>query len=789
MSIYDAVADQTIAGRAQGRPIEGNVIFLGGPLFFLQGLRAAFQKRLGLSPGQALFPPDAEIFVAKGAAFSASGRQPLMMEEIRSRIANADLTGGVVIGEPLFHDGKEYQAFLLRHKDFAVRRKNLSDYEGSAYLGIDAGSTTTKMVLLADDGSLLYSNYEANHGLPIEAIVRDLREIYAKMRPGFRIAASAVTGYGEDLIRSSVRADYGIVETVAHFKAARYFEPDVDFVLDIGGQDIKCFRVRNGAIDSIMLNEACSSGCGSFLQSFANALGYEVADFAKLGLFATHPVELGSRCTVFMNSSVKEAQRDGATLADISAGLSKSVVKNALYKVIRVNSFSELGSKIVCQGGTFLNDAVLRAFEMEIGHEVLRPSIAGLMGAFGAALYAKERGGQGNLITKDELERFAYSSRHFVCQGCTTHCNLTLLSFPDHRHYVSGNRCDKPEGRKDVSVKLDIYPYKKERLLSLRPQPSNPHSLVGLPLALVMYEQLPLWDVFFKELGFAAIVSPFSSRELYREGQSAIPSDTVCYPAKLKHGHVRNLFSQGADFVFYPSESYNIDEKRGDNHFNCPVLAYYGELIRQNGEKDRFLDPFIDLNHPRMAAKALAKALKPWGVGEKEAERALMEGLKALKEYRDDVMRKGAEILSDARSEGKRTVILAGRPYHLDPEVSHGLDEILASLGFAVITEDSISCLGRQKLRPDVLNQWTYHARLYDAAAFAAAEKDVELVQLVSFGCGVDAITSDEVRSILEKKGKLYTQLKIDEISNLGAARIRLRSLKAALDERDMEIK
>ena len=786
LSIFYAVADQTIAGLAQGREIKGDVLFLGGPLFFLKGLRRAFMDRLKLSQEHAFFPEDASTFMAKGAALYARRRDEVMeLKEVKNKLLNAETAGQIITGDRLFTDEKDFEAFLKRHKDFDVKTADLKTYSGKAYLGIDEGSTTTKIVLLSEDNRILYSHYEPNNGLPIEKIVAQIKTIYRLGTKDLKIEGSAVTGYGEELINNSLKVDYGLVETVAHFKAAKFFEPKVDFIIDIGGQDIKCFRIRNGAIDSIMLNEACSSGCGSFLSSFASALGYGVEEFSKLGLYAKNPVELGSRCTVFMNSSVKEAQRDGATIEDISAGLSRSVIKNALYKVIRVRNFTELGERIVCQGGTFLNNAVLRCFEMEIGHEVIRPSIAGLMGAFGAALYAKEKGGKGGLISLEDLNNFTYTTAHTNCQQCTSHCNLTILRFPQGGAYISGNKCEKGEGKPKASHSLDIYHYKRKRLLQRYPDKEATKGKVGLPFTLAMYEQLPLWDAFFKELGFAVELSPISTRSLYRRGQKTIPSDTACYPAKIMHGHIDYLLEQNVDFIFYPSESYNINEKRGDNYYNCPVVAYYGELLKRNDTRlsdDNFLDPFVDLNNDKKTIETLYDALKKHGISKKEVARAFKIGLDEEIKYRSDVKAKGAEIIKTARENHQEMIVLVGRPYHVDREINHGVDKLLDGMGVAVLSEDCFDYnTEREKLH--VLNQWTYHARLYDAANFVKTQKDMEIVHLVSFGCGVDAITSDEVRRILEESGRLYTQIKIDEINNLGAVRIRLRSLVAAVED------
>ena len=786
LSIFYAVADQTIAGLAQGRDIEGNILFLGGPLSFMKQLRLAFASRLHLKDEQMLAPEDASIFVAKGAAvFAKKSAETTSLSELIHKISSAKVGGDILTGDALFKDEDDYQAFLKRHEDFDIVYATLEDYSGKAYLGVDAGSTTTKVVLLGENNQILFSSYSSNKGLPMENVIEQLKYIYQYKRKDCQIVSSAVTGYGEELLKNALGISYGLVETVAHFKAARYYCPDVNFVLDIGGQDIKCFKIRGGAIDSIMLNEACSSGCGSFLQTFAESLGYGIEEFSKLGYYADHPVELGSRCTVFMNSSVKQAQREGASVGDISAGLSRSVVKNALYKVIRVRNAEELGKKIVVQGGTFLNNAVLRSFEMEIGREVIRPSIAGLMGAFGAALYAKEQPESMTLLGPSEVKTFSYEQTHMICKGCTAHCSLAILKFSNGKRFISGNKCDKPEGKKTGSDEYDIEAYKRKRLLQLASAKGH-RGVIGLPLALIMHEQLPLWDTFFKELGFETVISPYSTRQLYLQGQHTIPSDTACYPAKLFHGHVDYLLQKGVDFIFYPSESYNVDEHRGDNHFNCPVVAYYGELLRHNDKRlntENFRDPFLELESIKDSVKSLYDCLKDKGVTKKEIQSALAKGVEALHQYRADVKAKGLSIIEEARKQGKTIVVLAGRPYHNDPEVNHGIDKLLDGMNVAVLSEDAVP-VEEAKTRTKVLNQWTYHARLYDAASYVSKQNDMELVQLVSFGCGVDAVTTDETRRILEEQGKLYTQIKIDEINNLGAVKIRLRSLLAAVEER-----
>ncbi|MBO5529296.1 MAG: 2-hydroxyacyl-CoA dehydratase [Bacilli bacterium] len=787
-SIFYAVADQTIAGLAQGREIKGNVLFLGGPLHFLPALREAFRDRLGLDEEHAFAPKEAPLFVAIGAgrAAKAISQEPISLSKLITQIHDAKVGDEAVRGAPLFHNEKEYQDFLLRHKDVNLVRRNIQDYEGPAYLGIDEGSTTTKLVLLSKDNEILYQHYQPNEGLPLDNLLIKLKEIYAMKNPRCEIVASAVTGYGEELIKSAFGVDYGLVETLAHLKAASYFEPDVEFILDIGGQDIKCFKVNHGVIDSIMLNEACSSGCGSFLSSLATSLGYDLREFVKLGYYGKAPVELGSRCTVFMNSSIKQAQREGAGIEDISAGLARSIVKNALYKVIRVSKAEDLGHKIVVQGGTFLNDAVLRAFEQEIGFEVIRPSIAGLMGAFGAALYAKEKGEGHGLLSKEELDSFSYKSQHLTCRGCTAHCSLSLLRFPGGKKFISGNKCGKPEGKKDTSGVDNIFAWKRDYLTQKVDAPAKPIGKVGLPLALCMYEQLPLWKTFFRQLGFEVVVSPFSTRAMYRAGQKSIPSDTACYPAKLFHGHVDYLLQQGVDFIFYPSESYNVNENRGDNHFHCPVVAYYGELLKRNDTRlnDKvFRDPFLLVDDVKPSVKTLLEALKDYPLGKKEVEKAFVAGYQAMMDYREATKKEADAIIVRAKEAGKRLIVLCGRSYHIDPEVSHGIDQLLTSMNVALLSEDSLRF--GEKIRPHVLNQWTYHARLFDAANYVAGHPEMELVQLVSFGCGVDAITTDEVREILESKGRLYTQIKIDEIQNLGAVKIRLRSLLGALEERE----
>ena len=791
-SIYQAVVNQTIAGLAQGRRIEGKVMFLGGPLYYCRGLRERFQETLKLNDENAVFPEYARFAVALGACiYAAQAGEQYDYERLTQAIRGSIGKGGARTNRlhPLFESEADYEAFRERHSRANVLEAPIEAYRGRAWLGIDCGSTTTKLVLIAEDKSILYSYYASNQGNPVERVRMQLGEIYTRCGDRIEICGCAVTGYGEDLIRSAFCADEGLVETIAHFTSARHFRPDVDFILDVGGQDIKCFKIRTGAIDSIMLNEACSSGCGSFIETFARSMGRSAAEFAACGLKSKAPVDLGTRCTVFMNSSVKQSQKDGATIEDISAGLSMSVVRNALYKVIRANSPEELGRNIVVQGGTFLNDAVLRAFEMEMGVQVIRPSIAGLMGAYGAALHAM-RFEKSSLISPEALARFSHEARSAVCKGCTNHCHLTINIFPDGRKFISGNQCQKGAGAQKRDDELpNMHAFKRGMLEELRGQGRpGPRGKIGLPLALGMFELAPLWHETFTRLGFEVVMSPLSTRRTYEKGQFSIPSDTACYPAKILHGHIEELIEEGVERIFYPCLSYNVDEHASDNHYNCPVVAYYAELLHGNMEslqKVDFLYPYLSVESPRALAETLHRALEQHGLhfNRREVRAAVDAGFAAYDAWMARIHAEGERCLAFARENGLRVMILAGRPYHVDPEIGHGIDKLAASLGFVVVSEDGVYQLEpKQNVR--VLNQWTYHSRLYRAARYAAEHEDTELVQLVSFGCGIDAITTDEVRSILEEGGKLYTQIKIDEITNLGAVRIRLRSLLGALEER-----
>ena len=791
-SILYAVVNQTVAGLAQGREIAGKVVYLGGPMTFLSELRVAFDKTLGIT---GICPENSLYFVALGAAFAADGNETTLAEII-NRIAHYTAKEEYRACPPLFKDKADYEAFTKRHLNAGVKvRDTLEDGE-PVYIGIDAGSTTVKAVVTDKDGNIVCSRYMSNSGNPVPLMREFLLEVYTRF-PQAKICACAATGYGEDIIKNAFSVDYGIVETMAHFYAARAFNPKVDFIIDIGGQDIKCFKVENGVIDDIFLNEACSSGCGSFLQTFAGALGYSIEDFAKLGLFADRPVDLGSRCTVFMNSSVKQAQKDGATVENISAGLSISVVKNALYKVIRAVDSKAIGREIVVQGGTFLNDAVLRAFEQEIGHDVIRPTIAGLMGAYGAALYAHEKAQAAGkatelstLLSKEALEEFTHSVKAIPCRGCSNSCKLTVNTFSGGRKFISGNRCEKPvTGVKSTEAQYNMFE-EKRKLLARYTYKDTGKPVIGIPMGLNMYELLPFWYKFFTTLGYDVKTSPASNRQLYLKGQHTIPSDTACFPAKLMHGHVEALLDEGVDAVFYPCMTYNFDENLGDNHYNCPVVAYYPEVISSNIQKLKdtvFIGDYVGLHRrhdfPGKMYEILRRHFPNGTFTKKDVKKASDAAYAEYDLYMRAVRAIGDKFLALAEEQHKPVIVLAGRPYHVDPEINHGIDGLICDCGAVVVTEDAVACK-EKKFPTKVLNQWTYHSRLYAAAKYVVdrADKRVNLIQLVSFGCGVDAITTDEVRGILHDGGKIYTQLKIDEITNLGAVRIRLRSLFAALD-------
>ena len=784
-SIFKSVVNQTIGGLAQGREIKGNIVYLGGPLTFIPELRNSFDESLEL---KGTCPENSLFYVALGSALCASKKYKL--DDVLSLFEESKASGNYAFNEPLFSSEEELEAFRKRHALAKVDILPLEGYKDNLYLGVDSGSTTLKVVLIDDNENIRYTKYLPNQGKPLIVFKDILKEIY-EINPDTKIKGACSTGYGEDLIKNAFSLDYGIVETMAHFKAAKHFNNNVDFIIDIGGQDIKCFKIENGVISNIFLNEACSSGCGSFLQTFSNALGYNIEDFSKLGLLAKKPVDLGSRCTVFMNSSVKQAQKDGATIDNISAGLSMSVVKNAIYKVIRVADPSELGKNIVVQGGTFYNEAVLRAFEKELNLNVTRPNIAGLAGAYGSALQAKElKLEKSSIISLDEINSFTFKTVSFNCNGCNNHCALTMNTFNNGSKFISGNKCEKPITKKSQSDEYNLYKIIQNKLMSYEPK-AGKRGTIALPLVLNNYELLPFWYTFFTELGFEVHNSGFSSPSLYHKGQHTIPSDTACYPAKLVHGHIEKLIDDGYKVIFYPCMSYNIDEGISQNHYNCPIVAYYPETIINNVEKLKninFIRDYLSLHDKKQFNKKILEILnyRIGGFSKKEIQQASKKAYEEYDNYLKYIREQGQIIISKARKEGKRIFVLAGRPYHVDPEVNHGIDKLILGFNCAVITEDSISHLNK-KFATNVLNQWTYHARLYSAAKFASDNEDVNLIQLVSFGCGLDAITTDETKKLLESNGKIYTQIKIDEITNLGAVKIRIRSLLAALEGKERE--
>lgn len=785
-SIFTAVVNQTIAGLAQGREINGQVVYLGGPLTFFSQLRESFDYILGLN---GICPDNSLYYVAIGAAF-ADISQSTDLDTTIEKIKNYKSEAGYTSSMTLFESDSDYDEFKIRHSMDKVEYNKPDNYYGDAYLGIDAGSTTVKLTIIDTNEEILYSKYMPNSGNPVPIIKEQLIEFYERY-PNINIKSSAVTGYGEDIIRNAFKVDFGIVETIAHYTAARKFKPDVDFIIDIGGQDIKCFKIRNGVIDNIFLNEACSSGCGSFLQTFAGALGYSISDFAQLGINADRPVDLGSRCTVFMNSSVKQAQKDGASIENISAGLSISVVKNAIYKVIRASSAESLGKNIVVQGGTFLNDVVLRAFEKEIKRDVIRPNISGLMGAYGAALYAKSNEKEvSSLLSLDNLYKFTHTAKVVTCKFCNNHCRLTVNTFDSNRKFIGGNRCEKPLQHKSSKPKYNLFDYKLSLLEEYKPVKGN-RGRIGLPMGLNMYELLPFWHTLFTSLGFEVITSPLSNRELYLKGQHTIPSDTVCFPAKLMHGHIEYLLEDDIETIFYPCLTYNINEEKGDNHYNCPVVAYYPEVIKANVEaldKVKFIYDYLGIHRSKDFTKKIHKILSDNfnNISLSEVKIAVRKAFEEYELYLKKIREMGINYIRLAEENDMQIIVLSGRPYHIDPEINHGIAKLITEFDVAVVTEDSISHL-IEKFPTDVLNQWTYHARLYAAAKYIKDRPDMNMIQLVSFGCGLDAITTDEVQHILESEDKIYTQIKIDEITNLGAVKIRIRSLLAAIEQRREE--
>lgn len=794
-SIFQAVVNQTISGLACGKPIRGHVAFLGGPLHFLPQLKQAFIRTLKLDEEHIIAPEHSHLFAAIGSALNHKPEVTMELKGILQKLSSdIHMEFEVERMEPLFADHADYERFQKRHEKHHVITEDLSTYQGNCYLGIDAGSTTTKVALVGEDGSLLYSFYSSNNGNPLATATLALKEIHELLPEQAHIVHSCSTGYGEALLKSAFMLDEGEVETVAHYYAAAFFNPEVDCILDIGGQDMKCIKIKNQTVDSVQLNEACSSGCGSFIETFANSLNYSVEEFAQAALFAKHPIDLGTRCTVFMNSKVKQAQKEGADVSDISAGLAYSVIKNALFKVIKVSDARDLGKHIVVQGGTFYNDAVLRSFEKISGCEAVRPDIAGIMGAFGAALIARERyedNPQTTMLSIEEIQFLEVETKLSRCQGCTNHCLLTINRFSGNRSFITGNRCEKGLGKEKNKEQIpNLFEYKNKRLFDYEPlsEEEAVRGTVGIPRVLNMYEDYPFWAVFFRTLKFRTLLSPQSTRKIYELGIESIPSESECYPAKLAHGHISWLIQHQADFIFYPCIPYERNEfPDAVNHYNCPIVTSYAENIKNNVDEItsgqvRFLNPFMSFASIEVLAEQLKQVFaKEFSISAQEVQSAVDAGWKELAAMRAEMKRKGEETLQYMEEHGRRGIVLAGRPYHIDPEINHGIPELITSYGIAVLTEDSVSHLEKVERPLMVMDQWMYHSRLYAAANFVKTRQDLDLIQLNSFGCGLDAVTTDQVNDILSKSGKIYTCLKIDEVNNLGAARIRIRSLLSAL--------
>ncbi|WP_461206506.1 acyl-CoA dehydratase activase-related protein [Clostridium sp. DL1XJH146] len=798
-SIFQAVVNQTISGLACGKQIRGNIAFLGGPLSFLSELRLRFKETLKLENSQIIFPKDAKLFVAIGAALLSEEENPIYFEELFDRIINIknQKSNEVQRLRPLFKDEKEYDDFTNRHNQNRVKRGSLEEYNGNAYLGIDAGSTTTKIALIGEEGELLYSYYGSNEGSPLKVVIKVLKELYLKLPKRVKIVKTTVTGYGEGIIKTALKVDVGEIETMAHYKAANFFLPGVESILDIGGQDMKFMRVNNGIIEDILLNEACSSGCGSFIETFAKSLDMSTPEFAKEAIFSKEPIDLGSRCTVFMNSRVKQAQKEGATVGDISSGLSYSVIKNAIYKVIKMRKADEIGSKVIVQGGTFYNDAILKSFELIADMEVIRPDIAGLMGAFGAALISKERyieGEQTTILPLEQLECFEAKTTLQRCGKCGNNCLLTINTFNDNRKFISGNRCERGKGITSGKKEIpNLFDYKYKRVFDYKSidEDKAKRGSVGIPRVLNMYENYPYWHRFFTELGFSVKLSSRSSKAIYELGMETIPSESACYPAKIAHGHIMDLINKGINFIFYPCVVVDEKEQEGaDNKYSCPIVTSYPEVIKNNmdvlKEKNiKFLNPFIPMDSEKRLAKRLYQELKVLGISKKEIFDAAKLAWDERDNFKIDMRNKGEEVLKYLEDAGKKGIVLAGRPYHVDTEINHGIADLITEFDMAVLTEDSIAHLGEVQRPLRIVDQWVYHSRLYAAAHFVAQKDNLELVQLNSFGCGLDAVTTDQVQEILKGHDKIYTTLKIDEVNNLGAARIRVRSLKTAMDERE----
>lgn len=795
-SIFQAVVNQTISGLACGKPIKGNVAFLGGPLHFLTELENAFVRTLGLTEDEVIAPENSHLFAALGASMEevTDGKESeIKISELVEKLKNDKRTAYETARlEPLFENDAEYEEFIRRHEKATVKKGDISAYSGDCFLGIDAGSTTTKLALIGSGGELLFSFYSGNNGSPVKTAMKAMEELQKVLSSSARIVRSCSTGYGEELLKNAFSLDEGEVETVAHSTAAKFFDPRTDCVLDIGGQDMKCIKLKNGIVDSIMLNEACSSGCGSFLENFAGSLGISASEFAEKAIKAKAPVDLGTRCTVFMNSNVRQAQKEGASVSDISAGLAYSVIKNAVYKVIKLADARDLGDHIVVQGGTFHNKAVLRAFEKITGADVTCPDICGLMGAFGAALIAKERytGEKTTLLSFDEIKNLEYTSKAIRCGGCQNNCLLTVNTFSGGKRYITGNRCEKKVGGGENKKKGEnLFEYKKKRIFGYEPLSSGTakRGVIGIPRVLNIYENYPFWATFFGELGFSVRLSPYSDAKLYRLGMDSIPSESECYPAKLVHGHISYLIGSGVKTIFYPSVFYEYKEKEStQNRFNCPMVISYPENIKNNVEnisdgKVRFIHPFLAFTDEKTVTKRLCEICRDeWNIPASEVGKAAHLAWLEQRKAKDDIRTEGERVLDNMRKNGGHGIVLCGRPYHADPEINHGIPEMIASYGFDVLTEDSLPLTETGTLR--VLDQWVYHSRLYGAAEYVGNTDDLELIQLNSFGCGLDAVTTDQVNEILEKHGKFYTVLKIDEVNNLGAARIRVRSLIAAVN-------
>ncbi|MGI5902118.1 MAG: acyl-CoA dehydratase activase-related protein [Desulfitobacteriia bacterium] len=797
-SIFQAVVNQTIAGLACGKPIKGKVAFLGGPLSFLSELRQRFIETLNLGPEEIIIPDNGEFFVAIGAALASQTSEVIDFQDIYDNIPNLhNSSTSTTILQPLFKDQTDYEMFRQRHRKHSVPKKSLNEVQGRCFLGIDAGSTTTKLALIDEAGNLVYSHYSGNGGSPLKSTVTALRKLYQALPEGVEIACSVVTGYGEALLKAALEVDYGEIETVAHYKAAEYFLPGVDFILDIGGQDMKCMKVQDGVINNIMLNEACSSGCGSFIETLAESLGLTLEEFVQRGLKSDSPVDLGTRCTVFMNSKIKQVQKEGADIGSIAAGIAYSVVKNALYKVIRFHSGEEIGKKVVVQGGTFNNDAVLRCFELVTGQEVIRPDIAGIMGAFGAALIARENyvpEKKSTLIAEEELKDFKTEICTRYCNLCGNNCLLTVNRFFDGREFITGNRCERGAGLEDTGSDIpNLYKYKYRRLFNYKPLPKNQafRGEIGIPRALNMYEHYPFWFTFFTELGFRVILSARSSKKIFELGMETVPSESLCYPAKLANGHIKNLINRGVKVIFYPClPREEKDFPESPNNYNCPIVTSYPEVIKANFDELRdpsykFIFPFLPMDDMSRMKERLYEEFADFKVTKQEIEQAVDKAYEEREKFRADLRAKGEEVLAYLKKNKKPGIVLAGRPYHVDPEINHGIPEMITSLGLPVFTEDCIAHLGVVERPLRVLDQWVYHSRLYAAASFVATREDLELIQLNSFGCGLDAVTTDQVQEILERFRKTYTLIKIDEINNLGAVRIRIRSLLAAMRERE----